>query len=331
MAPGVQIPTAMRWSILTGSPDTPTYLGSYRVLDVLGEGGSACVYLGEHTLLSKKVAIKTLLPALAELPGLRARFLEEARIACSLEHPNLIRVLDFGFAIGSGPFCVMELAAGETLAARIARGPLPLSESLEIAIRITEAVVAMHSAGIVHRDIKSENVVLTVEGGNSIPKLIDFGIAVRCPSGSWARDVELVGTPCTMAPEQIASDPVDQRTDVWALGILLFEMITGALPFPATGRARDDFMAVLTQPPPPIERGVPQNLRDIVAACLSKEPEERPSSAQLRDRLLLAREDYEMRQQLIDRALVESDVVAVLAELEAELAADERTVQRPAA
>ena len=214
---------------LRGTP-LPAQLGPYRVLALLGEGGMARVYLAEHTVMGRRVAIKRLLPALARHPEAHALFLREARIAGSVRHPNLVDVYDFGLALDGSPYYVMELATGETLARRLARGPLLLSQCLDTGVVLADAVAAVHAAGYVHRDIKAENVVLARHERRLVPKLIDFGIAHRLDptvADPGAPAPGVCGTPRTMAPEQVALDPIDERTDVYALGATLFELLAG--------------------------------------------------------------------------------------------------------
>lgn len=300
----------------------PEYIGTYRVLRLLGEGGTGRVYLAEHELIGKRVAIKTLLPRLAEDPGARRMFVEEARLGSALRHPNLVEIYDFAVDGDSRPYCVMELAEGPTVAERLVDGPLRLSRCLEIGARVADAVVAVHAAGVLHRDIKAENVILTRPDGQLVPKLIDLGIARRLRSE--AAELGVVGTPRTMAPEQISQDPVDERTDVWALGVLLHEMLTGRLPFPTGGSIRDDFVAILTEPAEPLDLSFPEGLRTLVADCLAKDPEDRPASAAaVRDRLDAVRVEYLAREETIERALVEDEALRVLTALEAEDVLDE--------
>lgn len=257
-------------------------LGPYRVLALLGEGGMARVYLAEHTVMGRRVAIKRLLPALARHPKAHALFLREARIAASIRHPNLVDVYDFGTDELGNPYYVMELATGETMARRLTRGPLLLSQCLDTGIVIAEAVAAVHAAGYVHRDIKAENVVLARRDRRLVPKLIDFGIAHRLDPTAADPDAPehgVCGTPRTMAPEQFALELIDERTDVWALGVLLYEMTSARLPFDVGTSARDEMLAIVTEPPLPLPATVDRGVRALVEACLSKDPHDRPASA----------------------------------------------------
>ena len=253
-------------------------LGVYQVKGLLGVGGMARVYLGENTLVERPVAIKRLLPELAHHPEAHAMFLREARIAGAIRHPNLLEIYDFGYDADGRPYFVMELARGDTLAERLDAGPLLLSRALDFAIAITDAVTAIHANGYLHRDIKADNVMLACDDRRLTPKLIDFGIACKIDGASEMVE-SVVGTPRIMAPEQVARDRVDPRTDIWGIGVLLYEMIAGRLPFDAHGSVRDDLMAIVTESPHPLPRGVDPDICSVVEACLSKDPDDRPSTA----------------------------------------------------
>ncbi len=284
------------------------HLGSYRVLGLLGEGGMARVYLAEHTLIGKRVAIKRLLPHLAHYHDARELFLREARIAGAVRHPNVIDVYDFGNDDDGLPFYVMELASGEPLASRLARAPLLVSQALDVGIALADAVKAVHNAGFLHRDIKSENVLLTRHRRRLVPKLIDFGIARPLAGGPEGEPAGMVGTPRTMAPEQIAQDAVDERTDIWALGVMLHEMITADLPFRKGECVQEDLMTILTEQPQPLPGTVPLEIRSVVAACLRKDPDQRPPNCgALAERLRLARSEYLSRHGMTERGPDDDD------------------------
>lgn len=258
---------------------TKERLGCYEIDCELGTGGMATVYLARHVVIDRAVAIKRLAPELAHSPEARALFLREARIAGAVRHPGIIEVFDFGHDAAGRPFFVMELARGTTLMERVQRGPLAVAHALEIAIGVTDAVAAVHRAGYVHRDIKSENVMLTDDGRRDVPRLIDFGIA--CSLTDDAPDVSagVVGTPRIMAPEQVARDPIDGRTDVWGIGVLLYEMICARPPFAPGASVRDDLLAVVTESPRPLPDALHPDVQELITACLSKDPDDRPASA----------------------------------------------------
>jgi serine/threonine-protein kinase len=281
-------------------------LGPYELLALLGEGGMAQVFLAEHTIMGRMVAIKQLAPALAKYPDAHTLFLREARIAASIRHANIVDVYDFGCDGDGRPYYVMELAAGETLARRLVRGPLLAAQTFDTAIVLADAVAQIHDAGYVHRDIKSENVMLVRDGRRLVPKLIDFGIARRLhpePDDPDARpEGGVVGTLRSMAPEQITLEEIDERTDVWALGVLIYEMITARLPFDDAGTSRDEMLAIVTEPPRPLPEHADPNLREIVEACLCKDPSGRPASADdLVERLREAQSAYLFRRGFVSR------------------------------
>ncbi|MEZ4400810.1 MAG: serine/threonine-protein kinase [Kofleriaceae bacterium] len=263
-----------------GPRRTGERLGDYEVECLLGEGGMASVYLARHVVIDRPVAIKRLAPELADLPEAQAAFLQEARITGAARHPGVVEVFDYGFDERQRPYFVMELARGTTLTERLARGPLSLAYALEIAIGVTDALAAVHRAGFVHRDVKSDNVMLTDDGRRYVPLLIDFGIACSLGEAGLATAAGVVGTPRIMAPEQVAREPVDGRADVWGVGVLLYEMIAGQLPFAAGETWRDDLLAVVTEPARPLPDDVHPELAALIDECLRKDPDERPGSAE---------------------------------------------------
>jgi eukaryotic-like serine/threonine-protein kinase len=259
--------------------EVPMQVGPYRLQGILGEGGMARVYAAVHEILGKRVAIKTLLPELVDHPVVNEMFLREARIASGIRHRNLIDIYDFVTDDRGRPYCIMELAAGETLARRLERGPMRVVRALDVAIALADAVSAIHAAGYLHRDIKAENVLLMPDHGRLVPKLFDFGIARPIQPDDDEDEIGMCGTPSVMAPEQVAQDEVDERTDIWALGVLLFEMTTGDLPFPPHATIREDLVCIVTEAPQPVPEELGPELRELVDACLAKDPADRPASA----------------------------------------------------
>lgn len=255
-------------------------LGCYEVECQLGEGGMATVYLARHAVIDRAVAIKRLSPELACHAEAHALFLREARIAGAVRHPGVVEVFDFGYDAQGRPYFVMELARGTTLMERVQRGPLPVAHALEIAVGVTDAIAAVHRAGYVHRDIKSENVMLTDDGRRHVPKLIDFGIACSLDGAGAEVAAGVVGTPRIMAPEQVAREPIDGRTDIWGIGVLLYEMICARPPFAPGASVRDDLLAVVTDAPAPLPDDLHPDVADLIGACLSKDPDGRPASAE---------------------------------------------------
>jgi Tol biopolymer transport system component/predicted Ser/Thr protein kinase len=257
---------------------TGSRIGAYDVREVIGHGGMGVVYHAVDTRLGRDVAIKVLPPAWSADSARRTRFEREARILASLNHPNIANVFDL--ETSSGIFAlVMELVDGETLRERIAAGRLRPSEVITLGEQMAAGLEAAHEAGIVHRDFKPENVKITPDG---LVKILDFGIAT-VQTGRWpeltsgiTREGDVVGTANYMSPEQARGKTVDRRTDIWALGCVLFEMLTRSLAF--TGNAWSDAVATVTDDEPDwnlLERFAPPGLARLIRRCLAKDPGER--------------------------------------------------------
>lgn len=264
-------------------------LGPYEIVSPLGAGGMSEVYRGRDTRLDRTVAIKVVSSALAGAPDLRERFDREARAISSLSHPHICPLFDVGNQDGVD-FLVMEYLEGETLASRLQRGALPLSEALALAIQIASALDAAHRAGVVHRDVKPGNVMITSAGA----KLVDFGLAkARTSSVVDAGDVSvptapqgltgpstLLGTCPYMSPEQLRGLPVDERTDLFSFGIVLYEMVSGVRPFPGSS-ASAVVDAILSAPPRDFgENLVPGRLKSLIWRLLETDPANRFGSAE---------------------------------------------------
>jgi serine/threonine protein kinase/Tol biopolymer transport system component len=285
-----------------------TSLGAFTILEPIGAGGMGEVYRARDTRLDRQVAIKVLSSGRDTAPGSRERFEREARAISRLSHPRICTVHDIGVAEISGsdvPYLVMELLDGETLAARIARAPLSMEQSLVYAIDIADALIAAHSQRIVHRDLKPANVMLTSTG----VKLLDFGLAqlrMPEPAGPAVPHVSSVpgltgaglvmGTLPYTSPEQLRGEKVDARTDIFAFGALLYEMLTGSQPFKADSQA-GLIAAVLEHDAPPVSGRqplTPANLDRIVQKCLAKSPDDRWQTARdLKSELVWVREGRE--------------------------------------
>jgi eukaryotic-like serine/threonine-protein kinase len=260
-------------------------LGPYEVVARIGAGGMGEVYRARDTRLDREVALKVLGGHLAPDPLSRARFEREARTIGALNHPHICTLYDIGTQQGS-TFLVMEHLVGESLQARIARGRLPLPLALSIGAEIADALAAAHRQGVVHRDLKPGNVMLTKAG----VKLLDFGLAKLRRHGTEppATDVSaltakgtIVGTPQYMAPEQIEGTAADARTDLWALGAVLYEMVTGKPPFDGASAA-SLVAAILQRDPAPmstLQPITPPALEHLVRQCLAKSPDDRPDTA----------------------------------------------------
>ena len=263
--------------------DVGSRVGPYEVISLLGHGGMGRVYLARDTRLNRNVALKVLAADRADHPEARERLRREARAIASLNHPHICALYDFG-SLDEFDYLVMEHLQGETLEARLNRGPLGVNEALDRAIEIAEALDFAHRAGIVHRDLKPANVMLTRSGA----KLLDFGIAVPHPEGDVTRQWEqsrltatgaMLGTPRYMAPEQLHGRDADARTDLFAFGLLLFEALTGKSAFEGEGAVFAS--AVLRDDPPLVSTLRPEALAldRIVGRLLAKDPDDRWQTA----------------------------------------------------
>jgi serine/threonine-protein kinase len=253
--------------------------GRYRLESVLGRGGMAAVWRAADTRLDRAVAVKLLAEGAHADPAATERFDQEARTVARLSHPHVVAVYDVG-ADGDRQYLVMELVEGTSLAALLADGPLDAARAVEIAAETCDALAAAHAAGVIHRDIKPANVLIDPKGA---VKVCDFGIArlVGAAQPALTSAGAAIGTSQYMAPEQIAGGPVDARTDLYALGCVLYAMLTGAPPF-----AGDDPMSIawqhLNRPPDPIgdrRPDLPPALANLVDSLLAKHPDERPQTA----------------------------------------------------
>jgi serine/threonine-protein kinase len=270
-----------------GDPLLGTVLADrYRILRKLGEGGMGSVYLAEHTTINKRLAIKVLSPEYSHKQDLVERFLQEARAASMIEQENVVEITDFGSTPGGSVFFVMEYLHGEDLADTIEKtGPLPWSRVKPIIIQICDALAAAHEAGIIHRDMKPENCYrIRRRQNDDFIKVLDFGIAkVTSEEGEGGRGLTrtgmIFGTPEYMSPEQAKGERVDVRVDVYAVGVIMFELLTGRVPFTA-----DTFMGILTKhmfeaPPAPStvapDADIPPEVEAIILKALQKDREYR--------------------------------------------------------
>jgi WD40 repeat protein len=255
-------------------------LGGFRILKVLGYGGMGVVFLGEDPKLGRRVAIKALLPHLAESKSAQQRFLREARVAAALEHDHIVAIHHVDEDRGA-PFLVMPLLKGEPLDARLQRGePLSLADVLRIGRETAEGLAVAHESGLVHRDIKPAN--LWLEAPRQRVKILDFGLArATAQESGLTQQGMIVGTPAYMAPEQGNGETVDGRCDLWSLGVVLYRMCTGQLPFKGTDALSTLLAVAMDHPPPPhvLNPSLPQALSDLVMKLLEKQPEKRLTSA----------------------------------------------------
>ncbi len=264
------------------------HLGRYQIQALLGAGSMGEVYRATDTRLGRDVAIKVLLQEFSNDPERLGRFQREARAASSLNHPNIVSVLDVGEHEAS-PYLVTELLEGEPLSQRCARGPIPIDAALEIGLQIARGLAAAHGKGIVHRDIKPENVFILSDGRI---KILDFGLAKLLDPGGAVSGAETeadpvvttagvaLGTVDYMSPEQMRGLPADHRTDLFSFGALLHEMLTATPPFHRDSTT-DTFAAILDDDPPSLSKcGVkaPSSVQKLLLRCLEKKVEARVQS-----------------------------------------------------
>jgi serine/threonine-protein kinase len=258
-------------------------IGEYVVLEVLGTGAHGGVYLAEHRLLGRRAAVKVLHREAADSPELTARFVREARAVNQIHHPGIVDVYDLGALPDGRSYCVMEFLPGRTLSEVIAeRAPLSPPEAVAYLAPLCEALEAAHAAGVVHRDVKGSNVMVLDEGVPPRLKLLDFGVAKVVDAGGAGLTAvgQRLGTPSSMAPEQILGQPVDARTDVYALGVLLFQLLTGSKPFGATAPEEVQRQHLEVPPPRPSALApVPPAFDAVVARALEKPAARRWPSA----------------------------------------------------
>ena len=259
-----------------------TRLGPYEIVAMVGSGGMGEVYRARDSRLGRDVAVKVLPPDVADDPGRLRRFEQEARAAAALSHPNVVVVFDVGTADGVS-YVVTELLDGETLRSRLDRSRLPVSKAVELASQIASGLAAAHARAIVHRDLKPANIFITREGQ---AKILDFGLAkiTVAPDSDRTLNTEpgaVLGTNGYMSPEQVRGQDADHRADIFALGAILYEMLSGQRAFKGESAA-DTMTSILKDDPPTLVRvaaDIPSALARIVSRCLEKEPAERFQSA----------------------------------------------------
>ncbi len=254
--------------------------GRYEIESVLGEGGMGSVYAVRHRALDKRFAMKVMRSDLAKQGELAARFIQEARATAAIGHPNIVQITDFGELPTGAPYFVMELLDGTPLSKLIRKGgPLPAALAVKVLLQTASALSAAHAAGVIHRDLKPDNIHITQNG---TIKILDFGVAKMAGAGRLTRTGMVFGTPHYMSPEQASGTDVDHRADMYALGIIMYEMFTGKVPFEA-----DSYMGVLTkhmfmvpEPPSRVHESARElgALEDVTLRCLEKRPEERYAS-----------------------------------------------------
>ena len=276
----------------TLTPSTDPFLGRtlgsrYRLVKKLGSGGMSVVYLARHVMIDRLNAIKILRQDLNLDPSHRERFLREARAVNRINHPNIVEITDFGDVDGVA-YLVMEYAEGTSLLDAMKGGPLAWDRAVAIAAQIAGALGRAHLARVVHRDLKPENVIV-LAGEPERVKLTDFGIAKILDAPALTFSEQMFGTPGYIAPEIVEGSPAEARSDLFALGVLMNEMISGQLPWEARGQA-DLLLKPLSTPPIPLHQRVPDvppEVEALVLALLSRRPEQRPADAFEVERALL--------------------------------------------
>src|SRR6266536_286696 len=256
--------------------------GRYVIEEVLGEGGMATVYRARHKLVDRPCAIKVMNPGLSRDPVVRERFRREAKAAQKLAHPNIIEIVDQGETDDGTPYLVMELLEGESLGTTLTRGPLRYQRALPIMVQIARALARAHDFEVIHRDLKPDNIFLCSRSdGTDLVKLLDFGIARSMQDARLTGQGEVFGTPQYMAPERITSIDAGASSDLYAIGIIFFEMLCGQLPFEAPD-IPTYFLKHLKEPPPPVRKFAPQTppaLEKLIQSLMGKKPDERPVDA----------------------------------------------------
>lgn len=268
--------------------DEGTVMGSYRLVKLLAEGGMGRVYLAEHTRLGRKVALKLLRSEYSSNAPAIKRFFREARTVNDINHENIIEITDFFEKEGGDNFYIMELLKGKSLTDVLKeQGALPVPRTIDIALQVCRALTAVHAAGVIHRDLKPDNIFLSERGSQKdFVKLLDFGVAklLDVQDGMPVHQTgmgAILGTPQYMSPEQAGAKPVDRRTDIYSLGVILYEMVTGRVPLNAETYGEMVIKHLTVTPPSPTDlrdlpQGIPGELEDLIMQCLEKNPNKRP-------------------------------------------------------
>ena len=282
----------LRWSAMATFAPGNIFAGRYEILGVIGQGGMGSVYRARHTGLRKEVALKIL--GAATVADGEARFEREARAIGKLDHPSCVRVLDYG-RTKRHQYLAMHLLDGPTLAAVLRPGRLPIAQSVRVTRNLLSALVHAHSRGVLHRDIKPENVMLVGSGSRAV--LIDFGLAHLHDDAPLTAQGMCIGSPSYLAPERLDGHPHDERADLFAVGVILYEMLAGARPF--VGRSVEEILQHCRERPPrplrAIRRDISGPLDSLVVRALAKDPARRFESA---EDMLAALDDIPVLEQL---------------------------------
>ncbi|HEY0882132.1 MAG TPA: serine/threonine-protein kinase [Archangium sp.] len=278
------------------SKDRLVLEGRFKLIRHLGGGGMAEVFLAEQVSLGRQVALKVLKRDLSKQPAMAERFRREAQLLSTVDHPSVVRVIDFASNTRDGTVLVLELAEGETLESALKQGPFEPKRAIRVLLQLAEGLAAVHERGIIHRDLKPQNIVIGLGPRGEQARLLDFGIArlMELDTDSGPAKPQLlagadpfmslpgqaVGTPAYVAPEQAMAQPVDPRTDVYTFGVVAFRMLAGRLPFDGP-EARDYLEQHVREPPPPLDTVAPHVgpfplLVKLVMSCLEKKADKRP-------------------------------------------------------
>lgn len=252
-------------------------ISHYKVVERLGSGGMGIVYKAQDVRLGRFVALKFLPPNLAEDEGQKMRFIQEAKAASAIDHPNIGAIHEIDEAENGEVFIAMAYYEGETLKKKIESGPLSVGQTINIAVQVAEGLAKAHEQRVIHRDIKPANVMLTKNG---VAKIVDFGLAKLVGQTRLTRTGRTVGTAAYMSPEQVRGENVDHRTDIWSLGVILYEMLCGRLPFQADYVEAIIYL-ILNEDAPSItslQPAVPSELEQIVRKAMAKSPRDRYQS-----------------------------------------------------
>jgi serine/threonine protein kinase/Tfp pilus assembly protein PilF len=255
-----------------------TVEGRYNIIEELGRGGMGVVYKAKDTKLKRTVALKFLPPELTHISEVKERFMREAQAAAALDHPNICTVYEFDEA-EEKTFISMAYIEGQSLKKKIESGPLELDEAIRIALQVAEGLQEAHKKGVVHRDIKSANIMMDER---NLAKIMDFGLARKAGGTLITKDGTTMGTIAYMSPEQARGEEVDQRTDIWSLGVVIYEMLTGQLPFKGEHEQAIVY-SILKEKPKPItdlKSDIPVSIEQVVSKALEKDPDKRYKQAE---------------------------------------------------
>ena len=268
---------------IPSTPPKPMMIGKslshYTITEQIGSGGMGVVYKAQDTRLNRPVALKFLPPELIRDAVAKERFMREAHTISALDHPNICTLFEIEETPQGQTFMAMAYYEGETLSAKIKRGPLKVEEAVKLLIQVCDGLSHAHAKGIVHRDIKPANIAVTKDG---IVKILDFGLAKLATSSRLTRSGSTAGTASYMSPEQARGDNVDHRSDIWSLGVVLFEALTGTLPFKGEFEHAVVY-SILNEQPSDLDRfcpDLPPSLQPIVTRALQKDPADRYQSVE---------------------------------------------------